>query len=71
MDKLKSEIQRARSQIESTRQKLERMVQDSSVPFSIVIETNSGLKELTAYRRGLECQSSNLALERSPAERSA
>jgi len=63
MHKLKSEIQRTRSQIESTRQKLERMVQDSLVPFSMLIET-SGLEEPTAYLRVLECQSA-------PAERSA
>ena len=63
MHELKSEIQRTRSQTESTRQKLERMVEDSLVPFAMLIET-SGLKELTAYLRVLECQSA-------PAERYA
>ena len=58
MDVLTTEISRTKSQIETTKQELDTMVKDFSVPLWKLIETNRTLKELAAYLKGLECQSS-------------
>ena len=71
MPGLRSEIQRTRSQIQTTKQELEKMVPDYAVPLSKLIETNSRLEELAAYLRGLECQSRNNVIGRYAEEPSA
>ena len=62
MDRLKAEIGRTKSQIETTQQQLDTMLQDYSVPLWQPIEANRNLKELTAYLKGLECQTEYLSM---------
>ena len=54
MDRLRAEISRTRSEIETTQRQLEGMAQDRSVNLGTLIETNRKLKELAAYLTGLE-----------------
>jgi predicted nucleic acid-binding Zn-ribbon protein len=56
MKQLKEEITRTKSQIETTRQQLDGMLNDHSIPLWKPIETNRSLKELVAYLKGLEYQ---------------
>ena len=56
MERLKTEIGRTKDQIETTQRQLDGMMKDHSVPIWQPIETNRNLKELTAYLKGLECQ---------------
>jgi hypothetical protein len=62
MDRLKTEIGRTKSQIETTQRQLDTMVKDHSVPLWQPIEANRNLKELTAYLKGLECQTEYLSM---------
>ena len=62
MDKLKTEIGRTKSQIETTQRQLDGMLKDYSVPLWQPIEANRNLKELTAYLKGLECQTQFLSM---------
>jgi hypothetical protein len=58
MNALQTEICRTKSEIESTEQQLADMVKDHTVPLWRLIETKRNLKELSAYLRGLQYQTS-------------
>jgi len=63
MQGLKTEIAQTKSQIETAQRQLDSMMKDYSVPMWQPIETNRNLNELTAYLKGLECQTELLAIE--------
>src|SRR5262245_35388809 len=63
MNRLKSEICRTKSQIETAQQELDGMLKDHAVPIGKPIETNRNLKELVAYLKGLECQTQYVDIE--------
>jgi hypothetical protein len=59
MDALKTEIHRTKREIEETQEQLDDMIKDYSVPIWKLIETNRALKDLIAYLKGLQCQTSD------------
>jgi hypothetical protein len=59
MNALQTEICRTKSRIETIEQQLANMVTDYSVPLWKLIETKRSLKELTAYLKGLEYQTTD------------
>ena len=63
MDRLKTEISRTKSQLETTQQQLDSMLNDYSVPVWMPVEANRRLKELAAYLRGLEYQTEYVGVE--------
>jgi hypothetical protein len=63
MDRLKTEISRTKTEIETIQRQLDGMLKDYSVPIWQPIETNRSLKELTAYLKGLECQTEYSSIE--------
>jgi hypothetical protein len=58
MNALQTEICRTKFEIERLEQQLSNMVKDHMVPLWRIIETKRNLKELTAYLRGLQFQTS-------------
>jgi len=63
MDRLKTEITRTKSQLETTQHQLDSMLNDYSVPVWMPVEANRRLKELAAYLRGLEYQTEYVGIE--------
>ena len=59
MNALQTEICRTKSQIEIIERQLANMVTDYSVPLWKLIETKRNLKELNAYLKGLEYQTTD------------
>jgi len=58
MNALQTEISRTKSEIESTEQQLADLAKDYTVPLWRLIEKKRNLKELNAYLRGLQYQTS-------------